>query len=78
MRKQNGKIRIKKVYNGESWNPGIKAPLAINGINIKEGDYILSVDGKKSRCQYEPFSNCLSKQQADKLPWESVVLQRVS
>jgi tricorn protease len=40
-----GKYRISKIYNSESWNPNLKAPLAIPGIDVKEGDYILEVNG---------------------------------
>ena len=53
---ENGKIRIKKVYNGESWNPGLKAPLSVNGIDVKEGDYILSVNSKSLNGNMNPFS----------------------
>ena len=40
---ENNRFRIKKIYTGESWN-GTKGPLAEPGLNIKEGDYILSVN----------------------------------
>jgi tricorn protease len=36
---------ITKIYNAESWNPNLKAPLAVPGIDVKEGDYILEVNG---------------------------------
>jgi tricorn protease len=42
---ENGRYRIKKIYNGENWNPGLKAPLAEPGIDVKVGDYILEVNG---------------------------------
>ena len=38
--------RISKIYNGERWNPEIYSPLGLPGINVKEGDYIVSIDGK--------------------------------
>ncbi|MGX5816821.1 S41 family peptidase [Chitinophaga lutea] len=41
-----GKYRIKKIYTTQSWNPTLKAPLAVPGLDVKEGDYILSVDGR--------------------------------
>lgn len=41
----DGRYRIAKIYNGESWNPGAKAPLSVPGLNVKEGDYILAVNG---------------------------------
>ncbi|MDH5598754.1 MAG: PDZ domain-containing protein, partial [Cyclobacteriaceae bacterium] len=44
---ENNHYRIRKIYNGESWNPGLQGPLAIPGLGIKEGDYILAVNGKE-------------------------------
>ncbi|MEN8249791.1 MAG: PDZ domain-containing protein [Bacteroidota bacterium] len=52
----NGKIQIKKIYNGESWNPSLKAPLHVNGIEVKEGDYILSVNNNPLDAKTNPFS----------------------
>jgi tricorn protease len=43
----NGRTRIAKIYDGESWNPFIDAPLAEPGINVSEGDYILAVNGQE-------------------------------
>ncbi len=40
-----GRYRIAKIYNGESWNPEAKSPLSVPGLNVKEGDYILAVNG---------------------------------
>jgi len=40
-----GLHRIKKIYTGEDWNPGLAAPLAQPGIKVSEGDYILEVNG---------------------------------
>ena len=37
---------IKKIYDGESWNPGYDAPLAQHGLKVNEGDYIMAVNGK--------------------------------
>ena len=31
---------------GESWNPGLRAPLTQPGAGVKEGEYLLAVDGK--------------------------------
>lgn len=42
----NGFVRIKKIYNGENWNPDLRSPLSGPGISVKEGDYLLEVDGK--------------------------------
>lgn len=42
----NGKYRLRKIYTGESWNPQLRAPLSGPGIKVKEGEYILSVNGR--------------------------------
>ncbi len=42
----NGLYRFKKTYLGESWNPELKAPLREPGATIKEGDYLLEVNGQ--------------------------------
>ena len=42
---ENGFYRISRIYDGESWNPGLKAPLRAPGLGIQEGDYILAVNG---------------------------------
>ena len=42
---ENGFYKIKKIFNRLDWNPSFKAPLAEPGLNIKEGDYIVSING---------------------------------
>ena len=42
----NGFFKIKKIYTGENWNPDLRSPLSGPGIDVKEGDYLLEVDGK--------------------------------
>lgn len=42
----NGFYRIKKIYNGENWNPTLRAPLTQPGVNVNAGDYILAVNGR--------------------------------
>jgi tricorn protease len=57
--------RFKKIFNGESWNPELKAPLREPGINIKEGDYILEVNGKavtSSENLYKYFEGTANRQ----------------
>ncbi len=46
---ENERYRIKKIFAGESWNPNLKAPLSGPAINVKEGDYILEVNGQPLR-----------------------------
>ncbi|MEO5857385.1 MAG: PDZ domain-containing protein [Pyrinomonadaceae bacterium] len=42
----DGKYRIDHIYTGENWNPELRAPLSAPGIDAREGDYILAVNGK--------------------------------
>lgn len=44
---ENGRYRFARIYNGENWNPQFQAPLTQPGVNVKEGDYILAVDGQE-------------------------------
>ncbi|MEO8026175.1 MAG: PDZ domain-containing protein [Bryobacteraceae bacterium] len=41
----NGRYKIARIYDNESWNPDLKAPLAEPGINVAAGDYIVAVNG---------------------------------
>ena len=41
----NGRYRIRKIYTGENWNPQLRSPLSGPGINVKEGEYLLEVNG---------------------------------
>ena len=42
---ENGRYKITKIYDGESWNPDLRAPLAAPGVNVNVGDFILAIDG---------------------------------
>ncbi len=41
----NGRYKVTRIYDNESWNPDLKAPLAAPGVNVAVGDYILAVNG---------------------------------
>jgi tricorn protease len=43
---ENGRYRFARVYNGENWNPQLRAPLTQPGVNVKAGEYLLSVRGR--------------------------------
>jgi tricorn protease len=43
---ENDRYRIVTLYGGDRWNPFLKAPLAAAGLGVKEGDYILAINGK--------------------------------
>jgi tricorn protease len=43
---ENGRYRITRIYTGENWNPELHAPLSAPGVNVREGDYLLEVNGR--------------------------------
>jgi tricorn protease len=51
----NGRWRIKKIYTTESWNPGLVAPLAQPNMKVKEGDYILAINGQPLTTNTDPY-----------------------
>ena len=42
---ENGFYRLKKILSGENWNPDLQSPLSAPGINVQEGDYLISING---------------------------------
>jgi tricorn protease len=42
---ENGRYRFARIFNGENWNPDLRAPLTQPGVNVKTGDYLLEVNG---------------------------------
>jgi len=53
---ENGRYRFSRVYNGENWNPQLKAPLTQPGVNVIAGEYLLSVNGRELRDSDNIFS----------------------
>ena len=45
----SGRYRIARIYDNESWNPELKAPLATPGLQVAAGDYIVAVNGAELR-----------------------------
>lgn len=45
--RENGRYRIKRIFDGEEWNPELDAPLAKPGVDVTEGDYIIAVNGRE-------------------------------
>ena len=42
---ENGRYRFARIFNGENWNPDLRAPLTQPGVSVKLGDYLLEVNG---------------------------------
>jgi tricorn protease len=62
---ENGRYRFARIYNGENWNPDLRAPLTQPGVDVKQGEYLLEVDGRDVRPPadlYSYFENTAGKQ----------------
>jgi tricorn protease len=45
----DGRYQITRILKGESWNPKLKAPLTQPGVVVKEGEFLLGVNGQDLR-----------------------------
>src|SRR5258708_23086705 len=46
---ENGRYRFARVFNGENWNPDLRAPLTQPGVEVKAGEDLLEVNGAEGR-----------------------------
>ncbi len=53
---ENGRYRFKKVFGGLNWNPELRSPLTEPGVDVKQGEYLLSVAGTDLKPPTNPYS----------------------
>jgi tricorn protease len=53
--KSTGYYRFKKIYQGENWKEDRRAPLTDPGVNVKQGDYLIAVNGQEVRYPVSPY-----------------------
>ena len=61
---EGGRYRFARVYDGEGWNPDLRAPLTQPGVNVVAGEYLLAVNGQDLRppdSPYRPFEATAGK-----------------
>jgi tricorn protease len=46
--------RFKKIYTGENWDAQTRSPLTEPGVNVKEGDYLIAINGRNLRSPQTP------------------------
>lgn len=51
----DGRYRFRRIYDGENWNPKLRAPLTEPGVAAAVGDYLLAVDGEEVRASDEVY-----------------------
>ncbi|MFO7445872.1 MAG: PDZ domain-containing protein [Ignavibacteriaceae bacterium] len=61
----SGYYKITKILKGQNWTGNARSPLTDIGVDVKEGDYILAVNGKSTKEMnniYESLINTAGKQ----------------
>lgn len=58
---ENGGYKFKTIFEGRNWDEKTRSPLQILGADIKEGDYLISVDGQKLSKDISPFVALVGK-----------------
>ena len=53
---ENGAYRIAHIAEGASWDADARSPLRDPGVNVKEGDYVLAVNGVPLRTDQDPLA----------------------
>lgn len=53
---KDGAFQIKKIIDTASWDNGTRSPLRAPGVTIKEGDWLLAVNGRKLDPTQEPHA----------------------
>ncbi|MCE1229850.1 MAG: S41 family peptidase, partial [Firmicutes bacterium] len=50
-----GRYRIAKIYRGQNEEPKYRSPLTEPGVDAREGDYILAIDGQELKAEGNPY-----------------------
>jgi tricorn protease len=53
---ENGAYRIADIYGGAPWDADARGPLSRPGVDVKEGDYLLAVNGKPLDTSKDPWA----------------------
>jgi len=50
----SGYYHIAKIYPGENWSRDLRSPLTEPGVNVKQGEYLLAVNGRELKAPQSP------------------------
>jgi tricorn protease len=51
----SGRYRISKIFPGENWDESYRSPLTAPGVSIKEGEFLLAIDGVELTTDRNPY-----------------------
>jgi len=57
----SGRFQISRIYRGQNEEELYRSPLTEVGVDVKEGDYILAIDGKELTASDNPYKFLLNK-----------------
>jgi len=52
-----GAYRIKRIVRGGPWDTSVRSPLDEPGVNVKEGEYVLAVNGRPLDTKTDPWAS---------------------
>lgn len=52
---EKGRWKISRIFTTESWNPNLSSPLDRPGMKVKEGNFLVGVNGKELTTAMDPF-----------------------
>jgi len=53
--KKAGRYKIEKIYEGQNWDESLRSPLTEQGVDVNEGDYIISLNGHNLTTADNPY-----------------------
>ncbi|MCX6252828.1 MAG: PDZ domain-containing protein [Bacteroidetes bacterium] len=60
-RDASGYYKIDKILHGENWTKDTRSPLTEMGVDVKEGDYIIAVNGKSTKDMIDIYESLVNK-----------------
>ncbi len=60
-RDQSGFFRLEQIYEGETWSSALRSPLKEPGVEAKEGDFIVAIDGVPANSVKDLYSLLVGK-----------------
>ena len=57
----SGYVKITRILEGSTWEPGLASPLAAPGVNAKVGDFLIAIDNKPVNEMASPYQALVNK-----------------
>ena len=57
----SGYFRIERILPGQNWDNALRSPLTEVGVNVREGELILAVDGKPTNAMADIYASLVGK-----------------